>query len=276
MILSPADAKAFFHLWLCLDTFTNQRVGMLPGVETLEQMNSQSIDAMAAVRVRLWKNPALLDEFVRDNPFHLSPGEVADVQAFRLAVQGTFYVERCLKNYAVFVLAGSSPRVFAVHGLSERIDEVLYRSRGLGYAAMVDTVLLPFRGRIVWDGMARLQNVTFGAGIRSGFKDAYLRAKDRNQVVFSLQTGPQEPPLAVKSERRWRPTIESITRQTDALGKTDTQVQQAAFRLLKLGAQIAQMTLDEPADLEGLAASTRKADRALKQLNDAIQRDQYE
>ena len=89
MILSPADAKAFFHLWLCLDTFTNQRVGMLPRVETLEQMNSQSIDAMAAVRVRLWKNPALLDEFVRDNPFHLSPGEVADVQAFRNAYEKT-------------------------------------------------------------------------------------------------------------------------------------------------------------------------------------------
>lgn len=276
MILSADDAKAFFYLWLRLDTFTNQRVGLLPGVETLEQMRSHSLADMAAVRALLWKNSALLDEFLRDNPFHLSPGEVAEVQAFRCAVHGTFYVERCLKNYAVFILAGSSPRVFAVHGLTERIDQVLYRSGGLGYAAMVDTVLLPFRGRIVWDGMVRLQNVTFGAGIRSRFKDVYLRAKDRKQVVFSLQPGAAGPPLAVKSTRRWRPMLESITRQTEALGKADTQIQQAAFRLLKLSAQIAHMTLDEPADLEGLAASARKADRALKQVNDAIQRDQYE
>jgi hypothetical protein len=53
------------------------------------------------------------------------------------------------------------------------------------------TVLLPFQGRIVYDGMLAGYNVRFGSGIRRRLKESYDAARQRQGIVTSL------PPPAV-------------------------------------------------------------------------------
>jgi hypothetical protein len=210
----------------------------------------------------------LLDEFVGENPFSLSRAQLSDAQLFRHSVVGRFYVERCLKNHAIFLWNG---KVYAVGGLTERIDDVLYRAAGIKQGLLLDATLMPFRGRIVWDGIVSLYNVSFGPGTRRQFKDDYVRAKDRGDIISSLD------PSAVKPAQRdvgkdWRPIVDSIVAATDKLGKTNTSLQAASFRLLKVSALMAQAATREPLGGEDLTGLLKKAVLSINQVSEAIAR----
>jgi hypothetical protein len=273
MTLSPIEAEAFLRIWSTVDAYVCQHTGVLPGIGRPEQMRHRPVEDLAKVRKALWSNPHLLDDFVRDNPFSLSPPELEDVRRFRHSVRGRFFVERHLKDYAVFVSTTGDQKVLAVRGITDPPQEVLGRIQPLGLAAMVEAVLLPFRGRIVWDGLVRVLPISFGPGIRQGFRDAYLSAKERSEIIVSLDDGPRKLQPRAKA-RDWRPAVGEIIRATAALGRTDTGLQAAAFRLLKQSAHLAQAALQNPANLDNIVAVARKTRRALDQLSDAARRTQ--
>ena len=58
-------------------------------------------------------------------------------------------------------------------------------------------MLLPFQGKIVYDGLLSSHNVMFGAGSRRMLNDSYRAAKQRLGVVTSL---PVEAPSVLTSK----------------------------------------------------------------------------
>jgi hypothetical protein len=272
MILSPKDAEAFFKLWNSIDAYVCRRTGAMPGVAAPNEVRQKySTEDLARIRRALWDDPAILEAFTSENPFGLSAEEIEEVRRFRHAVRGKFYVERCLKNYVVFISVGDAPRVFGVVGLHDRIDEVLQRVRPVGYAATINAVLLPFRGRIVWDGIVSVDPVTFGPGIRRRFQETYLRAKERGEIITSLNDGPRASPPR-RPAPDWRAAVAEIAAASERLGRTDTSLQAAAFRLLKISARLAQQALEDPIENDLLATDLRSARRALNRLVDAFDR----
>ena len=273
--LSPTEAEAFLRIWSTVDSYVCRRTGVLPGIEGPEQVRRRPPEDLAKVREALWSSPHLLDDFVRDNPFSLSPSELEDVRRFRHSVRGKFFVERHLKDYSVFVTTSGEQKVFAVRGITDPPEEVLGRLQPLGLAVMVEAVLLPFRGRIVWDGLVGVLPVSFGPGIRRRFRDAYLGAKERAKIVVSLDDGPRSPPPRPEAPN-WRQAVGEIVHAAGALGRTDTALQAAAFRLLKQSAHLAQASLQDGVNLDEIIAGARKAQRALDQISDAARRAQGE
>lgn len=273
MILSPQESETFFKLWSCVDAYVNTRTNAVPGFTTPEQLRCMQPNQLQQIRKSLWEQRALLDEFVSENPFSLSGDELADVQRFRHAVRGDFYVERFLKDHAIFVSMGhGAPRVYAVGGLRESVDEMLHRSGGHGAATMVNATLIPFRRRIVWDGIVSVYRMTFGPGTRREFKNAYVRAKDRDELISSLDPAQTSPkPRAVGPD--WRPSVDAIVAAANKLGKPRTSLQEATFKLLNLSARLAQEALREPLEGEDLEALLKKAARAIKQVSEAVERE---
>jgi len=273
MTLSPIEAEAFFKIWSAVDAYVCRRSRVLEGIERPEQLRRRDVQDLAKVRKALWSQPGLIDDFVRENPFSLTVPELEDVARFRHFLRGKFFVERHLKDYAVFITTSGDPRVLAVQGITDPPEEVIGRIQPSGVAVLVETVLVPFRGRIVWDGLAGVLPVSFGPGIRRRFRDEYLGAKERGEIIVSLDEGPRA--LGRRSPARdWRPAVEEIVRAAAALGRTDTGLQDAALRLLKQTARLAQAALENPARLGDIAASARKAGRALDRLNEAVERAQ--
>ena len=72
---------------------------------------------------------------------------------------------------------------------------------------MIKTTLLPFKGRIVYDGLITGYNITFGPGIKRRLNESYKEAKERSGIVTSLPPSagkpqPAEPKAAAGSGRR--------------------------------------------------------------------------
>ena len=51
---------------------------------------------------------------------------------------------------------------------------------------MIETVLLPFKGMIVYDGLMSSYNISFGPGIRRRLNESFKEAKARHGIVTSL------------------------------------------------------------------------------------------
>jgi hypothetical protein len=61
------------------------------------------------------------------------------------------------------------------------------------------TILLPFKGQIIYDGLLSGYNITFGSGIRRRLKDSYNDAKKRQGIITSLPP-PAEMPRPARSK----------------------------------------------------------------------------
>lgn len=270
MILSPDHAREFFDVWASLDAFVNRRRAIVPGCQTAAECRGTTRASLRALRDALWREPTLLDAFVEDNPDALAPRAIAAADGFRHAVKDRFYVERVLKGHAVFISISTS-RVYLVGGLAENVGDVLSRASPAGSALVADTVLLPFAGHIVWDGIVRVLSVGFGPEIRQNFKDKYLAAKARGQLIDTLDGAPR-PAVPPKRGPDRRPAVTAVLRAVEELGKPDTALQGAAFRLLKPCARLALVTLDDRLDDHVLVAQLRSVRRALKQVEVALAR----
>jgi hypothetical protein len=147
------------------------------------------VEKRVKVRDALHAQPELIDEFVQLNPFGFDTEELEIVQSWKCALVGSFYVFRYLKRYTVFLSGAEEPRAFGVLALADPMEAVI----GPDLPVLAQTVLLPFKDRIVYDGLFATYPILFGGGIKRMLNDTYKRAKANFGIITSLPIGCQEP-----------------------------------------------------------------------------------
>lgn len=222
MLLSPQDVVLFFRLHKALMFFVNQRLKVVDeDLATPEDFAALSPELRLKVRDALLANRDLIRAFVEENPAHLPDDELAVVDSWRHLVAGKFYIFRDLAKYTVFLSTDRQPVAYGVLALTQPFQELI----GPYLPVLVQTVLLPFRGVIVYDGLLNAYNISFGSGIRRSLNEQFKEAKGRHGIVTSLpiSAGPPVPAKAPKAKPRPRakpqaPTADVLTTIT---GLTD-------------------------------------------------------
>ena len=114
----------------------------------------------------------LIESFVEKNPADLPGAELDIIRSWHHLVPGRFFIQRELKKYTVFLSTKTPYTAFGVVALSQPFEELI----GPRLPVMVKTVLLPFKGKNVYDSIMTGYNISFGPGIRrelnEGFKEA--------------------------------------------------------------------------------------------------------
>jgi hypothetical protein len=189
MLLSPPDARLFFKLQPLLMCYVNQRLKVVAGIERPADFARHPLQARVDIRdVFFLKHPHLIRSFVQENPAALAKDELDIVDSWQHFVSGDFYIFRELKKYTVFLSAGEKPMAYGVLGLNDPLDEMV----GPYLPVLVKTVLLPFKGQIIYDGLISGYNISFGSGFRRGLKESFDEAKQRYGIVTSLPK-PEHP-----------------------------------------------------------------------------------
>ncbi|MHB1426915.1 MAG: DUF6398 domain-containing protein [Gemmataceae bacterium] len=196
MLLTPQDVELFFKLYRSLMFFVNQRLQVLPDdVASPEEFSSLSPEVRLKLRDAFLPHTDLIEQFVEENPAHLSDDELAIVRSWRHLVHGRFYVFRELKKYTVFLSTTSPAIAFGVLALSQPFEELI----GPYLPVLTQTVLLPFKGVIVYDGLMSSYNISFGSGIRRSLNESFKEAKARLGIVTSLPMS--DEPLPAKASK---------------------------------------------------------------------------
>src|ERR1700730_11597987 len=196
MLLEPQDVDLFFKLHRALMFFVNQRLQVIPDdVASPDEFSSLSPQVRLKIRDALSANLDLIQSFADENPANLNEDELAIVRSWRHLVAGKFYVFRELKKYTVFLSTTSPATAYGVLALSQPFEELV----GPYLPVLTETVLLPFKGVIVYDGLMSSYNISFGPGIRRSLNESFKEAKARHGIVTSLPMS--DEPLPVKAPK---------------------------------------------------------------------------
>jgi len=205
MRLPPDQVERFYRIWKPLMLFVNRHRRVVP-----EMLDRKADDAgkwhvpdVFKIREALWADDALREQFVGENADGLPAADLEIVRSWRHRLAGNFVILRQLKKYAVF-LADKESTVYAVLGLTSTFDEVVPF-----LPCYVQTVLLPWEDKIIYDSLISPYNVTFGGGARSGFTRAYADARERGAIITSLLPS-QEPGSAGDRAAGARATSERV------------------------------------------------------------------
>jgi hypothetical protein len=182
MKLSKTDADTFYRLMWALQHFVNSKLRIVPEANSVSEYAKYKMEDKLKVRKALLADKKLIEEFVRTNPQEFSNDELAIVSSWRHFVSGRFYIERFLKKYAIFILGDE---VYGVSGISESFSEIIHPSR---LPLCANAVLLPFKGRIIYDGIFEPYNVMFGRNIMGELKDTYMAAKNEKRIIETIPT----------------------------------------------------------------------------------------
>ena len=193
MLLEPQDVELFFRLHRTLMFFVNQRLKVIPdNLATPNEFAALSPEVRCKVRDALSARLDLIESFVDENPAQLEHDELDIVRSWRHLVAGRFYVFRELKKHTMFLTTTAPAVAYGVLALSQPFEELI----GPHLPVMAQTVLLPFKDKIVYDGLMNRYNITFGPGIRRSLNETFKETKARHGIVTSLPMS--EKPLPPK------------------------------------------------------------------------------
>jgi hypothetical protein len=195
MLLEPQDAGLFFKLHRALMLFVNQRLKVIPDIiSTPGEFAALSTDARIKIRDALSANLDLIDSFVSENPAHFSQDELDIVRSWRHLVKGKFFVFRELKKYTVFLSTIGPATAYGVLALTQPFDELIQ----LDLPVITKTILLPFKHKIIYDGVVSNYCISFDPNNRRSLNEWFKQAKLRHGIVTTLPISdrPMVPPKA--------------------------------------------------------------------------------
>ncbi|HLN31704.1 MAG TPA: DUF6398 domain-containing protein [Gemmataceae bacterium] len=183
MLLTPQDVELFFRLHRTLMFFVNQRLKVISDhLATPEEFAALSPEVRLKVRDAFINHTDLIQSFVDENPSQLSLDELDIVRSWRHLVAGRFYVFRESKKYTVFLSTDKQPIAYGVLALSQPFEDLI----GPYLPILTQTVLVPFKDKIVYDGLMTSYRISFGPGIRRSLNESFKDAKARHGIVTSL------------------------------------------------------------------------------------------
>lgn len=189
MVLSDSDRVLFYRLYWGLLFFVSRQLKSMPQPATPDDIGHGPPADWVTLRNSLYEHPELFDQYAAANPDRLAPDELAIVQSWRGFIRGTFFILRYLRKYAVFLDTGKPVRAFGVVALNKPFPLLLPQPPPV----VVDTVLLPFKYQIVYDGLISSHQIRFGPGIRGPLNDEYRDVKSRAGIITFLGRGPAGP-----------------------------------------------------------------------------------
>jgi len=181
--LPEGEERRFFGIWWPLLGFVNEKLRLVPDWPKEPNLNGVDFANADKLRDALWRDEGLRESFIAANPAALSTRDLEIVASWKRRIGRSFFVVRHLKRHSVFLDEGPSARAYGVCGLYDPIEKVV----GSRLPVAVKAVLLPFEGRIVYDGLMKLYSVTFGPGMRKNIAAAYRRAREPGGIVTRIE-----------------------------------------------------------------------------------------
>jgi hypothetical protein len=197
MPLSNDQVETVYKLYDALMEFTNEHLHPAGTPQSASAYASLGLEKQTEIARAFVNRLDLIDAFIAANPREFSPRELEIVSSWRHLVSGRFIALRQLKQHLILLACDGSQTVYGVLGLSKPMAQVIPQR----LPAMIETVLLPFQGQLVYNGTIGVVNATFGPGARRAFEDQYRAAKASQAVVVSLPNVKTARPAAAPAPR---------------------------------------------------------------------------
>lgn len=145
--MSEDDARLFYTTLNALIIYANERLGVVSPSSLREREGNPCmiLENGGQVADQLWRNRALVDDFVRRNPLSLAPEHLDCARPWRYALRDMFTVVASDADSVVYM---NRTHLFAVGASQGPADSHVHH-----IPSLMLLTLLPFKGGIVTSGM---------------------------------------------------------------------------------------------------------------------------
>lgn len=142
---SEQESSLFYQLYLSLLEYTNQTFKISNfSIKELEYIDGVDF---SQVRTLFFSHPEIVDQYIKDNPDHLTNYELDIINHFKDGIIDEFLI---LNNTDDYSIISNEHNVFAVYGLVNHLKE-LYPNSTL--PQVCNLAILPYKHKIVFDGL---------------------------------------------------------------------------------------------------------------------------
>lgn len=180
MNLSKQNVALFYKLNWALLYYVNQKYPVMKGL-TKPNFKDTDVNQIQILHEILYSDIELIDSFTDENPFDLNEDELDIIRNWKTFVKSKFYVISHTKDYTIFLQPHNSPKAYAVLGLVSDI-----KNFASNLPQLVDTVLLPFKGKIIYSGIIHTNSIDLEEDGKQIIMDIYHKAKDSFGIIRSL------------------------------------------------------------------------------------------
>ncbi|MCL2135649.1 MAG: DUF6398 domain-containing protein [Candidatus Bathyarchaeota archaeon] len=194
MMLVRSDVALFYKLWCALVWSVNQKHKIVPVFKKPVYGERICEEPFIVIRSKLWENPHWIDDFLCEKDSDvLSEDECEILKGWRENfIKGQFMVVKHLEKYSVFMTCEGSTKLYGVCGISNPVREMVSHD----VPCLVDAVLLPFKGKIIFDSVIINHSISFGKSMRDSIKDEYEKIKETVGIIEVIGV----PPTPVKQQ----------------------------------------------------------------------------
>ena len=189
MHLDERDVELFYDLWYSLTYSVNSKHKIVPLLKKPVYGEHVDKEPFLKIRSELWKHPEWIDEYISRDGAHLAEEKIDILISWRTHfITDKFVLLKHLKKYSVLMSTGNEPELFGVIGISEPLEAILPHNCT---PCIVETALLPFKGRIIYDSLMVATGVSFGQGFKKSFKVVYNEIKAVKGIIESFDRNEQ-------------------------------------------------------------------------------------
>lgn len=186
--LPEEESNEFLRIHKHLILFTNQQYGIYKQFKTIEDLSGlnekDKTEGIRPIREKMYKK-GNIDTFCQQNPFCLKEQELGIALTWKNHLSIQAYMMRHLKDYTVFFTEEEN-NLYGIKSITTDLAD-LYPSSSL--PSLVDMIILPFKGHLVYDGFLLGYGVSFGSGIREELNSEFNIAKALHGIYSSYKAG---------------------------------------------------------------------------------------
>jgi len=180
MKLSEEENFQYLQIHPKLMYYVGKEKKLIPAGISFKDFMDYSVQEKFPIRNALYENIHLLEAYIKEHTTTLTEDDKAIIRAFKHFKKGTFYVMKLTKKYAHFL---GDKYIYGVYALNDPF-EMFWAKNNL--PVMVQVVLLPFKGKIIYDGVISSYPIHLGRGIRSSIKNSYALAEGKYGIITEL------------------------------------------------------------------------------------------
>lgn len=178
--LSRSDCTLFYETWYGLMGFINEQKKIISERIKPIYPNPVSDEKVYKVREALWENPKIIDDYIAT--VKLPDDKVELLQSWcDHHKKGMFFLVDYKPDYALIIGTDEQKqdRIYAVKGISRPLSDTMQRELPI----QLETVLIPFKDKIIYDSFMSSMPLTFAEGAKKAFKEMYENALEHRIIA---------------------------------------------------------------------------------------------
>ena len=179
--LNQYEYDLFFKIHKNILLFANKIGKISKEFKRLEDWGEYDDFRNDACKLRnyLFDNKNLVDDFIEKNPASFNKEELDITSNWKKTITGSFIILKHLKKYSIF-LHNESSKIYAIIGLMQSIEDITPKGC---LPVLVGAALIPFQGKIVYDGVLSGGDLIIGNNYRREFNAIYMEDKKAKRII---------------------------------------------------------------------------------------------